>query len=387
MLPAKAALSTLVAALYDAAGDTSLWPAFLHELTLATRSNQAAILLHDVKHGDHSVSLQWGVDAAAIRSYGEYYGKCDVWARKAARLVYTGWLGTSEQVSPFEELARSEFYSDYLKPNDMAHAMWGVIENSSSRLINLGLYRDLRRQPFRIQDLELLRFLAPHLERAFRLHLKLAELKTRAEDLQRAIDMLPSGIIFLGANAGIVHMNRTAAKILAENDGLIAARGRLAAERTSESAELESLIAQARDTSVGTGLRPAGAIAISRCLRQSLSVLITPVRNMSLDTTSPVHAIAFVTDPSQRVRPGADVLRTLFGLTPAECRVALLLAEGHAPPAIADLLGISTNTLKTQLASIYRKTGTSRQTQLVRTLSQLVIAPVGANEEQAGSAS
>jgi DNA-binding CsgD family transcriptional regulator len=77
---------------------------------------------------------------------------------------------------------------------------------------------------------------------------------------------------------------------------------------------------------------------------------------MTLDTGSPVHAIAFVIDPSQHVRPATDVLRTLFGLTPAECRVALLLSEGYAPPAIVDLIGISANTLKTQLASIYGKT-------------------------------
>lgn len=377
MLPAKAVLSTLLASLYDAAGDTSLWPVFLHQVARATQSTQVAILQHDMKHEEHSISLQWGVDAGAIHSYAEYYGKCDVWARKAAPFAHTGWLGISEEVSPIDELVRSEFYNDYLKPNELGHAMWGVIENSPLRLINIGLYRNLRR-PFRSKDLELLRFLAPHLARAFRLHLKFAELRTRADNLQHAIDMLPSGIVFLGANAGIVHLNRMAAKILAENDGLIAARGRLAAERTSESAELESLIAQARDTSVGTGLRPAGAIAISRRSRQSLQVLITPVRNINFDAT--VHAIAFVTDPSQRVRPAADVLRLLFGLTPAECRVALLLGEGHAPPAIANLIGISTNTLKTQLASIYRKTGTSRQAQLVRTLSQLMLAPVGANE-------
>ena len=380
MLPAKDVLSTLIAALYDAAGDPSLWPVFLRQVALATQSTQAGILLHDIKHGEHSVSLQWGVDPAAVRSYDEYYGNRDVWTRKAAPLVHTGWLGTSEELSSLEELVRSEFYNDYLKPNEMGQAMWGVIENSPSRLINIGLYRDLRR-PFQDKDLELLRFLAPHLQRAFRLHIKFTELKTRAEGLQHAIDMLPSGVFFLGADAGIVHMNRTAAKILAKNDGLIAARGRLAAERAAESSELENLIAQARDTSRGTGLRSAGGVAISRRLRGPLHVLVTPVRNISLDTPYPVLAIAFVTDPSQRVRPASDVLRTLFGLTPAECRVALLLAEGHAPPDIAVLIGISTNTLKTQLASIYRKTGTSRQAQLVRTLSQLVIAPLSANED------
>jgi hypothetical protein len=120
----------------------------------------------------------------------------------------------------------------------------------------------------------------------------------------------------LGHNTGIVHMNHAAAKILAEHDGLIATEGWLDAESGSESARLQDLIAQAWDTSIGTGLRPAGAIAISRRLRPPLQVLITPVRSVSLDSTCPVHAIAFVTDPSQRARPAADVLRTLFGLTP-----------------------------------------------------------------------
>ena len=264
MLPTKASLSKLLTALYDAAGDRSLWSVFLHELALATRSNQAGILLHDLKHGDHSASLQWGIDPAAVRLYQEHFGKCDVWMRRAAPLAYTGWLATSQEICSLTELSRSEFYNEYLRPNDMAYAMWGVMENSPSRIINIGLYRDLRRQPFENKDLELLRFLDPHLERAFRLHLQLSELKTRGDNLQHAIDMLATGIIFLGGNGRIGYMNQAAAKMLAENDGLIVVQGRLHAECTAEATELENLIAQAQATSIGTGLGSAGGITISR---------------------------------------------------------------------------------------------------------------------------
>lgn len=95
-------------------------------------------------------------------------------------------------------------------------SMWGVVENSPSRIINIGLYRDLRRQPFESRNLDLLRFLAPHLERAFRLHVQLSELKARADNLQHAVDMLATGVIFLGNSGRIIHMNQAAAKILAE---------------------------------------------------------------------------------------------------------------------------------------------------------------------------
>ncbi len=74
-----------------------------------------------------------------------------------------------------------------------------------------------------------------------------------------------------------------------------------------------------------------------------------------------------------KVRPAREVLFGLFGLTPAECRVAMLLTDGHAPRQIGQLLGVSRNTLKSQLASIYSKTGTSRQSQVVRLISRLPI--------------
>jgi DNA-binding CsgD family transcriptional regulator/PAS domain-containing protein len=371
VLPSKAEISKLLAALYEAAGDTSLWSVFLRELGRATQSNQSAILLHDLNRRDHGISLQWGVEESAARSYQEYFGAHDLWMQKAAPQIYEGWLATSEEICQFEELTHSEFYNDYLKTNGIGpNAMWGVLENSPSRIINVGLYRGLRR-PFGNKDVELLRFLTPHIIRAFRLHLHFSELRARADNLQHAIDHVATGIVLLGDQGRILHTNQKAAQLLSENDGLKIVHGYLHAERVSEKNELEHLVLQAQATSKGTGLGPGGAIKISRRLRPALHVLISPVRNIAFDSATPVHAIVFISDPAQKVRPPADILQVLFGLTPAESRLALLLSDGHAPPKIADLIGVSTNTLKTQLASIYRKTGTSRQSQLVRLFGNL----------------
>lgn len=371
VLPTKAELSKLLASLYDAAGNSSLWSAFLQALGEATQSNQSAILLHDLNRRDHGISLQWGVEESAARSYGQYFGAHDLWMQKAAPHVYEGWLATSEEICPFAELSSSEFYNDYLKTNRIGpNAMWGVLENSPSRIVNVGFYRDLRR-PYGNKDVELLRFLAPHIIRAFRLHLQFSELKARADNLQHAIDRVATGIILLGDQGRIIHTNQRAAQLVAENDGLKIVHGRLQAGRPSENDELERLVSQAQATSKGSGLGPGGAIKISRRQGRALHVLISPVRNIALDSATPVHAVVFVSDPSQQVRPPVVILQALFGLTPAESRLALLLCDGHTPPQIADLIGVSANTLKTQLASIYRKTGTSRQSQLVRLLGNL----------------
>lgn len=58
----------------------------------------------------------------------------------------------------------------------------------------------------------------------------------------------------------------------------------------------------------------------------------------------------------------------LYGLTPAQCRVALLLSDGHAPRKIASMVGVTDNTVHSQIKSIFSKTGVKRQGELIRLL-------------------
>jgi DNA-binding CsgD family transcriptional regulator len=81
-----------------------------------------------------------------------------------------------------------------------------------------------------------------------------------------------------------------------------------------------------------------------------------------------ISAVAFVTDASRRPRPTQDILRTLYVLTPAECRVALLLSDGLAPRKIASIIGVSDNTVREQIKNIFSKTGVNRQGELIRLL-------------------
>ncbi|MDW8253988.1 MAG: helix-turn-helix transcriptional regulator, partial [Chloroflexota bacterium] len=59
-----------------------------------------------------------------------------------------------------------------------------------------------------------------------------------------------------------------------------------------------------------------------------------------------------------------------FGLSDRELDVALLLLNGQKWDEIADTLGISRNTLKSHVRSIYRKTGArNRQELLLQTFA------------------
>lgn len=367
-------LSQILEALYQAPLEPARWQEFLRLTAEAAGGHSASLGLYDFKGAQATVALQWRVDPEATRLYEEHYGAVDAW-RDAALKAFE-WLGTSERFLPFEELKRTEIYNELYGPYDIPHAIFAAIERSPSRLMHFGIYRGLRKGAFDDKNLEVLRFLRPHIQRAYRLHSELSASRNRSAGLQAALDSLAAGVILLGPRMQVVSMNRAAERLIAANSGLLVAKGRLRAERAEESGQLEKLTNEAALTSSGKGLCSGGAMAVSRRDRPPLQVMVSPVRGFDLGESHPVRAVVFVNDPGQRARPADYLLRGLFGLTPAECRVALLLADGHAPTEIAGMVGVSRNTLKSQLGSIYRKTGASRQSQLVRLLLQFSL-PVG----------
>lgn len=59
-------------------------------------------------------------------------------------------------------------------------------------------------------------------------------------------------------------------------------------------------------------------------------------------------------------------LAALYSLTPAEARVAGRIVQGWSPKRIASECGVSLSTVRSQVQSLFEKTGAHRQTDLVR---------------------
>jgi DNA-binding CsgD family transcriptional regulator/PAS domain-containing protein len=373
MLPDSAVLSHLLGSLYAAAADPTGWDKFLQQLARRCNAQSAALVMHDKRWGLHTLARNWEVDPEGTRLYQEHYGAVDVWAERAAGIPMQKWTGTSEQLCPATKFSHSEYYNDFLRPLSIEHAAFSLLERTSNREAIVGIYRSPRQKEFQASELDLLRFLAPHIRRAFSLHLHIADLKGRSGGMEAALDAIRMGVMLLDARGEILAMNRSATSITAQGNGLIVTREGLRAESRFESARLVKAIREAVTTSEGKGLNAAGSILVSRRKGASLQVLITPSGDSPIDVARRVCAIIFINDPEQRVRTPNNILRALFGLTPAECRVAFLIGDGRSPREVAQMLGISMNTLKSHTASVYAKTSTSRQSQLVRLLSTLPV--------------
>jgi DNA-binding CsgD family transcriptional regulator len=66
-----------------------------------------------------------------------------------------------------------------------------------------------------------------------------------------------------------------------------------------------------------------------------------------------------------------QVLRQTYGLSMAELRVAMAIGTGKTPAGHAEELGLSLSTVRSQLHSVFRKTGCARQADLVGLIATL----------------
>ena len=75
--------------------------------------------------------------------------------------------------------------------------------------------------------------------------------------------------------------------------------------------------------------------------------------------------------------PSEELLTALFGLSRAEARLALCMLMGRSAADCARLASVGLATIRTQLHSIFTKTGVRRQAQLVALLSKVPVLQLG----------
>ena len=86
------------------------------------------------------------------------------------------------------------------------------------------------------------------------------------------------------------------------------------------------------------------------------------------DGARPSRAIVFLYRLESVAQVRSELLCELFSLTPAEARAALQLLHGGGVTEMAERLGVSVNTFKTQLRVACEKTHTHRQADLLKLL-------------------
>lgn len=364
----------LIGQIYDAAERPELWPVFLNDAAAVLRSNLATIVLHDLTSLDGTVAVMNGASPEAQRAYETHWGANNIYVLRGVGRLPPGTVVHGGMLCTDEEVLKSDYYHEFLRTNDWFYAAGGPITTDQEVVSLFSVQRPRRKGQFAKRELALIRTLMPHLQRAVRMHHHLHTLKSGVQ----AVESLTIGIISVSESGQALLANHSARKILEANDGLRLSRVGVVMAMPPQTQEFAALISTAARTGNGRGLHAGGAFAVQRPSGKTpYAVLVCPSHSSELTCTfQGPSATIFVSDQEQRPRPAMEVLRTMFGLTTAECRVALLLGDGNSSKEIAEILGVSSNTLKSHLSSIYTKTNISRQGELISLLMRLPTKPL-----------
>jgi hypothetical protein len=187
--------------------------------------------------------------------------------------------------------------------------------------------------------------------------------------IRTLIDRILFGLVIVGADGRVVVTNALADRILARNDGLGLTRSKVTPARVFERAHLSRALAKAIDASNFT----VDAIAIGRSRdRPPYAVLIVPLLGVFKARRDGNYAAALlIIDFEARVEAHTHILQRLFGLTSAEARLAIAVAEGQSLNHIATKSGRAIATLRSQLQATFKKLAVKRQLDVARVVHSL----------------
>lgn len=370
----------LVGRIYEAALQPEMWPDVLARTADHLHATSASLIVQDgavAQGGDGaggSVVPQVFVSRLDPETLGEYQR---FWAphdlgRQAMERMPAGAVATDQSMANSDEYRRSAIYNDFLVPRQIARVLAGLPLTDEKGLAHVFFHRPATRGPYESKDLERLRRLLPHLARALTLRRHLFDLASARQAAVDALDRLPAGVVFVGGGGEVAHMNRAARAIAAEADGLTVTRRCLSAALPAETRVLQQRIREAAATHDGKGIAAGGALRLTRpSLKRPLFAVVTPLRSPSAlgPRGGPVAAV-FVSDPERERALPHQMLREVYGLTPAEARVASHLASGRTLEEVAQRLDVRLETVRSQLKSVFQKTDTRRQAELVALLAR-----------------
>lgn len=357
---------TTLGTIYDCALSPAAWPKALESLAALFNSPFA-----DNYTRNHDRSWEQGVchglDAADYQGQLlKSWSKRNVWSSRKPVTVAGEVLSTREILSK-QELIRTDMFDAYLNRRGLHEGMRLSTWSGAGGIEVISLLRPFSGGFFCGPELALAERLLPHLSRVAVLSRGVRASGGCTAATAAALDHMHQPVLLLGAAGSVLHANPAALDLLRRADGLQAGRDGLTGATPDATARL---VAGLRKAAGAGGAPRASTVRLPRPSgKPSLALIAMPLsRATEWSLSEQAIVMVFVADPSAGVfQPGVHVA-AMFGLTPAEAALANELLSGDDLVRIAERSNRSVHTVRTHLARLMSKTGTTRQSELVRML-------------------
>ncbi|RYE10046.1 MAG: helix-turn-helix transcriptional regulator [Hyphomicrobiales bacterium] len=341
---------------YDAALGRRSWQSFVEAVATAFDAVHAVVAPHMPDRGTGRLN---GVSyIVSNRACGTFEGQ-DLLMERAWRLP-RGELSVVQKMGADPFIGKSPFYKTTLKDIDIGHAVHVMFATRQGEVGFFCVTRYATQPVFSDDELAVMRSIVGHLARAIEIEDRIG----RPAQLEM-FEGLPYGLAVLDRSSRVLRMNALAQQLFAAEDGLHmqldslhTAQGRL---------DVEAFL---NLPSGPTGSPEPVSLRIDRFFaEQPLSAMISAV---PMEWRDPQHqdgtVLLVLSDPDWVVCPTEATMMGLFRLTQAEARFVRMLVTRRSLPKASAALSISPETARRHLKSVFEKTMTHSQSELIHFL-------------------
>lgn len=354
----------LIELIYEGPIERDPWSSFLHECRLSLRSGSALLMFRTPSDGGEFTDIadaDWRTHAMQHIYYRQYatLNPLDYEAMKTGRTYgYEDFVDAAK----FRD---GSYFQHFCHPQGLDYALVLYLGEADGLRAWLNLSRSDEIGPYSADESAQLLALSPHLHRALRIYSALERRRQESLAYRRTGDSLHLATLLLDEHGHITSMNESAETLLKQHPGMSVKEQRLHLPRSDDQ---RTLNARLQEILGSTATAEYVALLIGAPGPRPLSLLIRRMPRTGPDLRhSGGAAIVYLKDQTQHTASAkTELVAALFGLTPTESRVAVMLAEGESLQQIAAHLGIAELTARTYCKRIFSKTGVSRQADLVR---------------------
>ncbi len=359
----------LVEAIYDDVLESAGFSGALRSFQRVFKTEQAWLVVWDKSHDLIKVDGTAGLIPELTKDYESHYQFEDPAKSNFSTIKVGHWWLDSEQMG-LSRMQSSAFHQEFLRSYEMRSYMGSPVLRTSCKEVALSFLRAQSRGVFTRADTRSLDAVIPHLQRGIHIRERIKALSAATLLSSEILQTLSFGVAVIDSQMKVVLHNRIGEAWLR----WIGPSSKWASRKVADCTFREMLLSVAYPRSP----RIAQAAILRAPSLGSCHMVVLPLRadhHLSAPWQSPVALVVFC--QARRASPIlSEVLRTLYRLTPAECRLAGKMIDGAKLRDIADALGIRIETARTALKSILQKTNMHSQPQLIHMLS--ILSNVGA---------
>ena len=269
-----------------------------------------------------------------------------------------------------EEHYESRMYKETSEPWGLHSEGTTILKKSLLSGLACGFVRNPDQSEIDHEILSKMALMNVHLWRSISLRKRLDKLEEALIQSSNVLDLVEFGLILYdGTSMTPVFVNKSAHDLLHAEDGLSLTPSGLVIHDQQAHRQFHNLLETLNRRETPVGARAGGIVRAKRpSRRKPYSLMAVPMNWQSQNLIDSVTTAILLFDPAKKRTTTLRLFTTSYGLTRSEALLAQALAEGSSLDEYAQERGVSINTAKSQLRSIFAKTETSRQPELISLL-------------------